>query len=140
VPKIRPIFQSSVYETQPWGYSEQPDFYNQVVQAETHLNPVDLLTYLKKLEITLGRIETFRYGPRLIDLDLLFYDELIINSPELTIPHPRISERAFVLVPLAEIAPDFLHPVFEKTIHQLCSAIDTSNVRLVHSLNPDMEP
>ena len=132
-PKIKPLNQSSVYETSPWGYSNQPDFYNQVIKAETQLKPADVLVYIKSLEVSLGRQETFRFGPRLIDLDLLFFDTVILNTPVLTIPHPRITERAFVLVPLAEISPDLIHPGIDKTIQQLKSAIDTSSVTQIHS-------
>jgi 2-amino-4-hydroxy-6-hydroxymethyldihydropteridine diphosphokinase len=132
-PNIQPLTRSSVYETSPWGYSDQPDFYNQVIKAETLFEPTDVLATIKNLEVSLGRQETFRFGPRLIDLDLLFFDTLILNSRKLTIPHPRITERAFVLVPLAEIAPDLIHPGVGKTIQQLKSSIDTSSVKLIYS-------
>jgi 2-amino-4-hydroxy-6-hydroxymethyldihydropteridine diphosphokinase len=132
-PNIQPLTRSSVYETSPWGYSDQPDFYNQVIKAETLFEPTDVLATIKNLEVSLGRQETFRFGPRLIDLDLLFFDTLILNSPKLTIPHPRITERAFVLVPLAEIAPDLIHPGVGKTIQQLKSSIDNSSVKLIYS-------
>ena len=81
----------------------------------------------------MGRQETLRYGPRLIDLDILFYDDLVIRSPMLTIPHPHLSVRAFMLVPLAEIAPDLTHPVLEKNIHQLKSGVDTTSIKIFHS-------
>ena len=132
-PKVKPKTESSVYETEPWGYSDQPNFLNQVVKAETYLSPLDLLSFLKETEIILGRQETFRFGPRLIDIDILFYDELVVESPDLTIPHPRIAERAFVLVPLTEIAPDLVHPVVHKTIQQLRTDVDAGSVELFHS-------
>ena len=81
----------------------------------------------------MGRQDTFRYGPRLIDLDILFYDDLVLTTPKLTVPHPRIAERAFVLIPLAEIAPDLLHPVFGTNIQQLKSSVDPSSVELFQS-------
>ncbi len=129
-PKVKPILQSPVYETQPWGYSDQPDFLNQCIQAETELEPLDLLAYLKDLEAAIGRKETFRFGPRLIDLDILFYDDLIYDSPNLTLPHPRISERSFILIPLSDIAPELFHPVLRRTVEQLKTEIDSSSVVL----------
>ncbi len=129
-PDIHPLAQSSIYETEPWGYSDQPTFLNLVWEGSTQLDPLNLLSHLKQVENTLGRKETFRFGPRLIDLDILFYDDLVIDTPTLTIPHSRISERAFVLVPLAEIAPDFYHPVLKTTIQQLLSKVDTSGVKI----------
>jgi 2-amino-4-hydroxy-6-hydroxymethyldihydropteridine diphosphokinase len=134
IPEIHPLVLSSIYETEPWGYADQPSFLNQVIKASTILEPIELLTFLKGIEVFLGRQETFRFGPRLIDLDILFYDDLVIDTPRLTIPHPRISERAFVLIPLAEVAPNLLHPVLKKTILALKANVDTSSVELFQPL------
>ena len=115
--------QSSLYETTAWAYTDQPNLLNQVIQVETDLSPLRLLNFLKKTEVELGRVENFRYGPRLIDIDILFYDDLIKTTSRLQIPHPRIPERAFVLVPLNEIAPGYVHPVLKKTIAELLAEL-----------------
>lgn len=122
------IEESPVYETPPWGYKDQPAFLNMVIKAETDLEPESLLKYLKQLEAELGREQNFRWGPRLIDLDILFYDDLAIDTPPLVIPHPRLHERAFVLVPLMDIAPNFVHPKIQKQINELASEIDTQGI------------
>lgn len=132
-PIIQLLSQSQIYETEPWGYTEQPAFLNLVVKASTELSPKKVLTFIKDIEVALGRKATFRFGPRLIDLDILLYDDLVLNSPRLTIPHPRLSERGFVLIPLAELAPDLIHPVTRKTIQQLLSTIDTTGVKVFQS-------
>ncbi len=128
-PRVQVIAESPIYETPPWGYLEQPAFLNQVVQGNTRLKPETLLTYLKQLEIKMGRTPTVRYGPRLIDIDILFYDDLILDKPNLAIPHPHLHERAFVLVPLADIAPEYHHPVSGKSTRQLLAQVDSSQIR-----------
>ncbi len=110
---------SLIYETDAWGYEDQPQFLNQVVEIDTKLSPYKLLYNLKRIEKAIGRVKSFRWGPRLIDIDILFYDQDIIRLPFLTIPHKSLHERAFVLVPLAEIAPEHSHPVFKQTISEL---------------------
>jgi 2-amino-4-hydroxy-6-hydroxymethyldihydropteridine diphosphokinase len=110
---------SSMYETKPWGLEEQPDFINMAVEAETGLSPEELLKTLKGVEKEMGRKETIKWGPRIIDLDILFYDDAVINMEHLQIPHPLLHKRDFVVLPLSEIAPDKVHPVLKKNIRQL---------------------
>ncbi len=115
----RLLASSSFFKTRPIGYTSQDWFINGVIKIETELNPFDLLQTLKSIEFRMGREETFRWGPRIIDLDILFYDEIEINTPELQIPHPQIPHRQFVLIPLSEIDKDLVHPTFKKTIKDL---------------------
>ena len=121
---------SRVYQTPPWGYTDQPAFLNQVLEAQTELGPLDLLARLKSIETRLGRTPSFQYGPRLIDIDILFYGSQQVNLPNLVIPHPRLPERAFMLVPLAELAPDLLYPALGLTIRQLLARVDPSGVEV----------
>lgn len=120
---------SSIYETEPWGYTDQPAFLNQAVSGAAHLTPTQLLKAIKAVEQRLGRQPSFRYGPRLIDIDILLYRDLILKTTRLEIPHPRLAERAFVLIPLLEIAPDIIHPVLGQTVRQLAARVDASGVR-----------
>jgi 2-amino-4-hydroxy-6-hydroxymethyldihydropteridine diphosphokinase len=110
---------SPVYETEPVGYKDQPLFLNAVCLISTELKPGQLLHLARKIEAKLGRKPSFANAPRPIDIDILFYDEEVLSSRELTIPHPRLTERAFVLVPLAEIAPSLVHPGNGKTVKGL---------------------
>jgi len=129
-PDVEVVAQSPIYQTPPWGYEDQDDFLNQVVMARTDLAPQALLAYIKGLEEEVGRRATFRWGPREIDIDILFYDDLVMESETLTIPHPRMHERAFMLVPLADIAPELVHPVLNQTIAQLLNDLDKSDIEL----------
>lgn len=112
--------QSAIYETEPWGF-ESPDlFWNQVLELSTNLSPEEVLAQTQQIETELGRIrKANQYSSRLIDIDILFYGNQIINQENLTVPHPRIQERKFALVPLCEIAPELLHPVLRKSMRQL---------------------
>jgi 2-amino-4-hydroxy-6-hydroxymethyldihydropteridine diphosphokinase len=127
-PDVNPLVCSSVYDTPPWGYFDQPTFLNQVLLGATDLDPQNLLAHLKKTEVDLGRVKTFKNGPRVIDLDLLLYDDEVIDSPPLIVPHPHMQERAFVLVPLSEIAPDLIHPVLGQSMRDLLSQVDASGI------------
>lgn len=128
-PKVKVVRLSPVYETPPWGILDQPDFLNQVLQAETDLPPEELLVYLKEIEKAIGRQSRVRYGPREIDIDILFYDQQVVDLPQLQIPHPRLHERSFVLVPLADLAADLRHPQSGKTVRELLQAVDTQGVK-----------
>lgn len=127
-PEVHPLECSPVYETPPWGYLDQPNFLNQVVKAETDLSPGDLLIYLKKIEADLGRQETFLYGPRSIDLDIIFFDNAVIDSPPITIPHARMYDRGFVLLPLADLAPELKHPVLGISVLDLLSQVEIGEI------------
>ena len=113
------IKESSLYETEPWGVKEQPLFINMAAIAQTDLSPDASLTALKCIEKEMGRQETSMWGPRCIDLDILFYDDIVMSGKDLSIPHPLLHQREFVLLPLCEIAPDKMHPVLKKSIRQL---------------------
>ena len=106
LPRTKVVKASSIYETEPWGFKEQPNFYNVCAEVVTSLSPHAFLGALLGLEAGFGRVRNFKNGPRIIDLDLLLYDDEVIATGELTVPHPRIKERAFVLFPLKELYPD----------------------------------
>ena len=113
---------SSIYETAAWGFAGQPDFLNQVIIVNTLLSPIQCLEQILLIENRLGRIRTQKNAPRIIDIDILFYDDVVLNIPGLIIPHPEIQNRRFVLTPLNEISSSFEHPVLQKTIQSLLAA------------------
>ena len=113
------IQQSAVYETEAWGKTDQEPFLNQALELNTSLTAQVLMGTILKIEEEMGRKRTEKYGPRIIDIDILFYNDVIIHEPHLTIPHPEIQNRRFVLVPMQEIAPLLVHPLLNKTIQQL---------------------
>ncbi|MEO8597815.1 MAG: 2-amino-4-hydroxy-6-hydroxymethyldihydropteridine diphosphokinase [Candidatus Solibacter sp.] len=128
--EVRILRESRIYETEPVDYRDQAWFLNQVVEAETALFPVQLLTRIGRIERELGRKRTVSKGPRTIDIDVLFYASAVIEMPHLEIPHPRIAERRFVLEPLAELAPSLRHPVTRRTVRQMLEAAPPALVRL----------
>jgi 2-amino-4-hydroxy-6-hydroxymethyldihydropteridine diphosphokinase len=110
---------SLLYETAAWGKTEQPAFLNQALEIQTGLNAAQLIRHILKIEKNMGRVREEKYGPRLIDIDIIFFADEIIATSFLKIPHPEMQNRRFVLVPLNEIIPDFIHPVLKKTVREL---------------------
>ncbi len=131
--EVRIIRVSSLYETEPVGYTDQGWFLNQVVKVETTLDPEELLSFIHEIENKLGRKRLIRWGPRVIDVDILLYENLVLDTPDLIIPHPRMYERSFVLIPLQEIAPDLVHPDGRTTrehLEALSGKGETEKIRL----------
>ena len=128
---VRVLHTSRIYETEPMDYKDQAWFLNQVVEAETALFPMQLLTRIGRVERELGRTRTVRKGPRTIDIDILFYGAAVVGTARLEIPHPRIAERRFVLAPLAELAPDLRHPVTHRSVRQMLESAPPAVVRLL---------
>jgi 2-amino-4-hydroxy-6-hydroxymethyldihydropteridine diphosphokinase len=123
--------KSPVYETPPWGYEDQPKFFNQVLKVQTYLEPEPLLKHIKRLEVALGRKVSFQNGPRLIDIDILLYDDRVLDTPLLTIPHPRMHERGFVLLPMMDIAPDLVHPITGKSVREMIAFSNLNGIKPV---------
>ena len=126
------VWTSSIYETDPYGKTEQPKFLNAVLQVETTLLPPDLFDETLKIEMIVGRMQSERWGPREIDIDILLYEGLVFENESVSVPHPELDKRKFVLVPLREIAPDCVHPVSGLTIEELSTEC-TDNTRVVKS-------
>jgi len=124
----RIIFASSIYETEAWGYKEQDSFLNQALVIQTPLEAEALMDTILNIEIALGRKREIPWGPRIIDIDIIYYNDEIMNTSSLTIPHPSMAERKFVLMPLTEIAPDYMHPILLKTNEVLLKECGDSSV------------
>jgi 2-amino-4-hydroxy-6-hydroxymethyldihydropteridine diphosphokinase len=125
---------SPVYATEAWGVTDQPSFLNACVAALTELSPRELLNVIKEIERDMGRTPTRHWGPRLIDIDILFYNTQVVHEPDLVIPHPQVAERAFVLAPLANIIPGFTHPETGATVQEMLDEVDTSGVERLMEL------
>jgi 2-amino-4-hydroxy-6-hydroxymethyldihydropteridine diphosphokinase len=126
------VTASSLYRTAAWGLHDQPDFLNQVLHVLTPLPPLELLRQLQQIEERAGRLRREKYGPRLLDIDILFFNDAIINTARLQVPHPQMGNRRFVLVPLAEIAPEMVHPITKLTVVQMLE--QCSDYLAVHKL------
>ncbi|HXL56811.1 MAG TPA: 2-amino-4-hydroxy-6-hydroxymethyldihydropteridine diphosphokinase [Chitinophagaceae bacterium] len=126
------VQQSSIYKTAAWGFKDQPDFYNQVLAITTNLSPEQLMQKLLAIEEKMGRKREVKMGPRIIDIDILLFNDEIIHQSHLSIPHPRLHERRFALTPLAEIAPNIIHPVLHKTSQELL--LECSDTLDVHKM------
>lgn len=123
---------SKIYQTAAWGKTDQADFLNQVIQAETNLDPEKIMSELLEIELFFGRRRDVIWGPRILDLDILFLGNQIVSSENVDIPHPQIAHRRFVLIPMAEIAPEFLHPVLQQTMLELLEqTTDLQSVQLM---------
>ena len=130
-PQVRVLAESALYETPPWGVESQPGFLNMAVKGETELTPSALCEHVKNIERDLGRTPTYHWGPRLIDIDILLYEDLIVDTPDLVIPHAQMHKRPFVLVPLESIAAEVMHPALGLSIHQLLSHVDATGITAV---------
>lgn len=126
-PKVVDIQRASFYRSKPMGVIDQPDFVNTALKGRTSLSPTELLEFVKGIEQQIGRVYRYRWGPREIDIDIIFYDDLVIKSANLEIPHARAHERDFVLRPIADLDPTFIHPVFDKKVGELLSSLLSEN-------------
>ena len=129
--KIADVKVAQIYESRAVGHEHQPNFLNTAAKGTTALKPKELLDFVKAVENEVGRVERFRWGPREIDIDILFYDDLTYKNEWLEIPHSYLRERDFVLKPLTDLAPDFTHPVFKKTIKQLLAELPEENLSII---------
>jgi 2-amino-4-hydroxy-6-hydroxymethyldihydropteridine diphosphokinase len=132
--KVHDITVAPLYETKPRYFEDQHNFLNTVLSGYTDLEPRELLQFTKAVQNEVGRVERFRNGPREIDIDILFYDDVIYKDEELEIPHPRLQERDFVLQPFSDINPDFSHPVLKKTVRELLDALPEEQRSVIQTL------
>lgn len=131
------VTSSSIYETEAWGNNDQPDFYNQVHIINTKLSAEQMMENILEIEEQMGRVRAAKNASRIIDIDILFFNDDVINKKDLIIPHPEISNRRFVLIPLKELSPGLVHPVLNKTINELLSTCkDTLSVKPLTTLLP----
>jgi len=128
---IRILKKSHFYETKPYGVTNQPEFVNSVALVETEFGPFKLLETIKKIEKDIGRKETYRWGPRVIDIDILFYEDFILKSQTLTIPHPDLHNRCFVLIPLCELDCELVHPVLRQKISKILESLICNDVERI---------
>jgi 2-amino-4-hydroxy-6-hydroxymethyldihydropteridine diphosphokinase len=120
---LNDVVAASLYRSKAVGYTEQDDFLNTAIKAQTSLSPAELLVLVKQIEQSVGRTERFRWGPREIDIDIIFYGDMVMTQPDLTVPHPSFSKRDFVLKPICDIDPNFVDPISKKTVKMLLDAI-----------------
>ncbi|MBL8121580.1 2-amino-4-hydroxy-6-hydroxymethyldihydropteridine diphosphokinase [Candidatus Saccharibacteria bacterium] len=132
--QLQGIVRAPLYTSKAVGYTDQPDFCNTAMRGETDLPPIALLKFVKDIEQEMGRIHRFRWGPREIDIDIIYYGELLLDTPELTIPHPRAHERDFVLQPIADIAPDFIDPRDNCTVQALLDRLSADHTAIQRRL------
>lgn len=125
--KVKNIQEAPIYTSKAVGYTDQPDFFNTAIKGETDLEPEELLHFVKNIEQEIGRIHRFRWGPREIDIDIIFYGHEVFKNEYLEIPHPRVHERDFVLIPIADIDENFVHPVMSSTVRELLETLPAQN-------------
>lgn len=128
--KLTRVRYAPHYSSKAVGFTDQPDFLNTVIKAETTMEPAELLAFTQEVEQRIGRIRRFRWGPREIDVDIIFYDDMILETPELTIPHARFAERDFVLKPLCDLNPDLIDPISRKTVQELYNQLPESSLSI----------
>lgn len=132
--KIKDVVVAPIYLTKPWGYKEQDNFLNTAIKGNTSFSPLELFKFVKDIEKKVGRIERFKWGPREIDIDIFFYDNLIYKDNILEIPHPRLHERDFVLKPLTDLDLNLEHPIFKKKVFELYKDLSKEDASIVRTI------